>query len=82
MKVVCISNIGGDSRENMRGSLHVGRMALTIGKTYMTSDIHFTHHSYVVRDDWGRDNWFSQIHFKPLHEIRDEKLKELGIDGE
>lgn len=64
MKVVCIDNDG---------------YSLTIGKTYDVIDVNDG--KYKIRNDGGliRIFYYRSNLFKKLDDIRDFKLKELGI---
>lgn len=65
MKVLCVSN------------KYVG-LSITIGKWY---DVRRDTSSgcFIVKDDKERWSALSQTYFKTIEDIREEKLKELGI---
>ena len=71
MKVLCVDNE------------YVG-LSITVGKWYEIPDKNiftekFKHVSYIIYDDKGRWVKLSQKYFKNIQQIRDDKLKELGI---
>ena len=65
MKVLCVSN------------KYVG-LSITIGKWYdVRRDT--SGGCFIVKDDKKRWSALSQTYFKTIEDIREEKLKELGI---
>ena len=69
MKVLCVSN------------KYVG-LSITIGKWYdvrRDEDKSTSSACFIVKDDKERWSALSQTYFKTIEDIREEKLKELGI---
>lgn len=71
MKVLCIDN------------KYVG-LCITVGKWYKLADPkvfteQFKNETCIIYDDKGRWVKLSQNYFKNIQQIRDDKLKELGI---
>jgi hypothetical protein len=64
MKIVCINN-----RNN--------EYCLTIGKTYNAFD---DDGDYYIKDDDNHKWWYSKECFKPLFEIRNDKIDKLLND--
>jgi hypothetical protein len=69
MKVVCINN----SRIGVLNNVNV----LTVGEYYDV--ISHDNDSYLVIDDSGYKGWYDVERFIDLCDIREEKLKQLGI---
>ena len=65
MKVLCVSNE------------YVG-LCITVGKWYDLIPEPF-YSSYLIKDDKDRWNYLDRKYFRTLEEIREEKLKELGM---
>jgi hypothetical protein len=64
MKVVCINNNNGWEKW------------LTIGKTYDIITIN-EYGDYIIIDDNNHEDWYPNEWFKPLSEIRNEKINKL-----
>lgn len=64
MKVLCVNNE------------YVG-LCITVGKWYDVSPS--PRLSYLIKDDRDRWNYLDRKYFKTVEEIREDKLKELGI---
>lgn len=52
---------------------------LTLGKTYDVISSDSTYTQFVIKDDDGKNGWYPKGMFRRLDELRQEKLKELGI---
>jgi len=60
----------------------VSDYSLTVGNIYELErnyDEYGGPLEYCIKDDRNRLTWVKKKFFKPLQEIREEKLKELGI---
>jgi hypothetical protein len=77
MKVLCVSNT------------YVG-LSITIGKWYEVRNGYWKYDNefinsnassecFIVKDDKERWTVLNQTYFKTIEDIRDEKLKEIGI---
>lgn len=69
MKVLCVSNT------------YVG-LSITIGKWYdviIDEDKSTSSECFIVKDDKERWAALNQTYFKTIEDIREEKIKELGI---
>ena len=67
MKVFCVSNE------------YVG-LCVTVGKWYDVSpEPFYSISSYLIKDDKDIWSFVGREYFKTLEEIREDKLKELGI---
>lgn len=95
MRIVCINNDGLNPRSNtFKGPLGPLSKTLTLGKEYEGINISDAAHPYksdkprtdgfdtevFVIDDTGNKNWYSHTLFKPLFQIREEKLNSLLQD--
>ncbi len=52
---------------------------LTKDKEYLVIEEDLYNYSYYIKDDSGDECWFPILNFKTTQEIRDLKLKRLGI---
>ena len=54
---------------------------LTVGKVYeYTPDVDILDPLYFyVLDDSGKWSWYPKFQFKPIEEVREDKLKQLGL---
>lgn len=78
MKVLCVSNtyVGlsitiGKWYEIYRGELKLSNLDILLDQ--------YKNGSVIVKDDKGRWTRLSNIYFKTIEDIREEKLKEIGI---
>lgn len=66
MKVLCVSNE------------YVG-LCITVGKWYDVSPEPFYSSRYLIKDDSDRWSYLDRKYFRTVEEIREEKLKEIGL---
>ena len=67
MKVLCVSNE------------YVG-LCITVGKWYDVSpEPFYSISSYLIKDDRDRWNYLDRKYFRTLEELREDKLKEIGL---
>lgn len=52
-------------------------LLITIGKTYDAIKVTLTGNWYLIINDNGDEDWYSKSSFKPLSEIRNEKIDKL-----
>jgi hypothetical protein len=64
MKIICIKNIGYERH-------------LTIGKTYEVINISINDDYFIIDDDNDGCWLYRKSYFKPLSEIRNEKINKL-----
>jgi hypothetical protein len=70
MKVLCVSNIYSE---------YVG-VSVTVGKWYDVSPEPFYSISkYLIKDDSDRWSYLDRKYFRTVEELREEKLKEIGL---
>ena len=66
MKVFCVSNE------------YVG-LCITVGEWYDVRPEPFYSSRYLIKDDRDRRSYLDTKYFRTVEEIREEKLKEIGL---
>jgi hypothetical protein len=74
MKVVCINNGKMDRAMNDYVNLTIGKTYEVIGDRVSRSD-----DAYRIINDIGKEGSYHNGRFKLLDDVREEKLKQLGI---
>ena len=75
-KVVCIKGQEITDYKSLSNKLIIGRL-FTIRETTVSKS--GKEYWTLISDDGDKLGWIETNYFKPLSEIRSEKLKELGI---
>lgn len=75
-KVVCIKEQEITDYKSLSNKLIIGRL-FTIRETTVSKS--GKEYWTLISDDGDKLGWIETNYFKPLSEIRSEKLKELGI---
>lgn len=74
MKIVCVDN------RNHRLSLTVGKSYFVLSRSFETD---LNSWRYEIINDLGNISWYIDVTyrrlFKPIEEVRQEKLQQLGI---
>jgi len=72
LKVICINN-------EMSGRVYSVYKDITVGKTYDAVESPYHPNFYIIVDDIDEKSLYKKSNLKPISEIRQEKLIQIGI---